>query len=282
MLNRHRPCVVGAVPTCQPSAVMMAMPQVRAGPSGRAVHVPQGPVPVMLQVGGNTVSWTEAGVGTPAIFGPGTEFETLEDYFAPPLAKWGKPYSAMLAFLADQGWFEGLPVDERGILHVNVPFCAGFMECQILFPFLLRVCLGRPGVTGVAVFGADVAHMQGGNWDRKERYVANKYPCATLELRKMDLVQEKLPECSLAIGVHPEATRAEFWRDILANVVRSTRCGGVCVFATYFEVEFQAVLDKCRPLGVNFEVYENPHYKSHPMDMSPALRFLVVARVPQL
>merc|ERR1712194_693797 len=171
---------------------------------------------------------------------------------------------------------------EQGVLHVNCPFCAGFMECQILLPFLERACLPKPGIASVAVFGTDCAHMQGGKWDRKEKYVAKKYRQLTLALRQLDLTCDQLPECGLALGIHPEATRGGFWRDILASVVRSIKCGGVCVFACYFEVEAHAVIDKCKPFGIEFEVHENPYYKMHAVDMSPSLRFFVVGRVTRL
>uniref|UniRef100_A0A7S4UPG8 Uncharacterized protein n=2 Tax=Alexandrium monilatum TaxID=311494 RepID=A0A7S4UPG8_9DINO len=99
-----------------------------------------------------------------------------------------------------------------------------------------------------------------------------------LQLLKMDLAREPLPDSALAIGVHPEATRDEVWGDIFANIIRSVKTGGVCVIATYFEVELQAVQRLCEPLGVRFQVYENPYYKTHPVDRSPSLRYLLVTR----
>jgi len=243
-------------------------------------------VPVTASVAGSeeagqrrrSVTWTEAGPRSPVLIGPGTDFDSLEEYFVPPLAKWGDPYAAMLQFLEQSGWLQGLPLDESGTLRVSVPFCAGFMECQLLLPFLARLFLGRPNVTGVSVLGTDLAPLRGGNWPQKESYAARKFERVRLQLRKTDLAREQLPECSLTIGVHPEATRDPLWGDIFANIMRSMKNGGVCIIATYFEVEVQAVQRLCQPLGVHFQVYENPYYKTHPVDISPSLRFLLVTR----
>lgn len=239
-------------------------------------------VPAAAEAARRTVTWTEAGSYSPVLIGPGTDFETIEDYFAPPVPKWGDPYASMLDFLEQTGWMQDVPLDASGTLRVSVPFCAGFMECQILLPFLARLFLSRPNVCGASVLGSDLAPLRGGNWPQKEKYATKKFTRMRLELRKMDLACEPLPECGLTIGVHPEATRDDaIWGKIFTNIVRSMKNGGVCVIATYFEVELQAVQRLCEPLGVQFQVYENPYWKSHPVDRSPSLRFLLVARCKQ-
>lgn len=228
--------------------------------------------------GKRTVStWIEAGPIAPAVVGPGTDFASMEDYFPPPLPMWGDPYASMLEFLERSGFLQQLPLDASGRLRVSVPFCAGFMECQMLLPMLARLFLGPGKTAGVSILGSDVEEFQGGNWAKKERY-ARRFPNMDLQLRRMDLGREPLPPCGLTIGVHPEATRDKIWEEIFANIVRSMQDGGLLVIATYFEIEFQAVQSYCAPLGVQFQVYENPYYKSHPVDRSPSLRFILVAR----
>jgi len=224
------------------------------------------------------VIWTEACPTASAEFGPGTDFETIEDCFAEPMEKWGEPYGAMLRFLREAGCLEGLPLDGQGIMRVSVPFCAAFMECRILVPFLAELLLGRPAVSGISVLGTDVTVFRGGKWPQKEKYASKKYPGLQLRLRQSDLSREPLPDCALTIAVHPEATRDKLWGDILANIVRSTVQGGVIVIATYFEIEMEAVINFCKPMGICFNVYENPYYKTHPVDKSPSMRFLAVAR----
>mmetsp|Transcript_136899 Transcript_136899/g.381628 ORF Transcript_136899/g.381628 Transcript_136899/m.381628 type:complete len:313 (+) Transcript_136899:2-940(+) len=272
-----------------PVAPRLARPPLACGLQPQPPMQPPGVLwrrPIMLSApqqpeakgGGRSVTWIEAAPYVPVFFGPGTDFETIQEYFAPPLPKWGDPYKAMLQFVEQSGWLEGLPLDEQGVLRVNVPFCAGFMECQLLLPFLARIFLNRPGLAKVSILGSDIVQLRGGNWLQKEKYAQKKYPRIQLQLRQMDLAREQLPACALTIGVHPEATRDKIWADIFANLVRSMKSRGVCIIATYFEIEMQAVQRLCGPLGVSFEVYENPYYKTHPVDLSPSLRFLLLAR----
>mmetsp|Transcript_109818 Transcript_109818/g.321580 ORF Transcript_109818/g.321580 Transcript_109818/m.321580 type:complete len:339 (+) Transcript_109818:115-1131(+) len=272
------PAAIGRAPVL---GSVSSSPAVAPAPQGIPWRAPTTPSVVAAESAGQgtkTVTWTEAGPYSPVVIGPGTDFDTLEEYFAPPLPKWGDPYAAMLQFLEQAGWFQGLPLDESGTLRVSCPFCAGFMECQILLPFLARLFLGRPDVSGLSILGSDLAPLQGGKWPQKEQYAKRKFPRMELQLRKMDLAHDPLPECALTIGVHPEATRDQIWGDIFANIMRSMKHGGVCIIATYFEVEMQAVQRLCEPLGVQFQVYENPYYKSHALDRSPSLRFLLVTR----
>jgi len=214
-------------------------------------------------------------------FGPDSEFDSVEDYFLGPLDMWGEPYKAMLAFLGQTGLLEGLPLDRLGILRVSVPFCAAFMECQILLPFLVRHFLERPVARGLYVLGTDATIFKGAKWPSKEKYAQRNLPRCHLELRQMDLAKEPLPECALTIAVHPEATRDAIWKDIIANLIRSTVPGGVVLVATYFDVEMHEVQRFGAPLGVQFQIFENPYYASHPVEESPSLRFLLVARIGQ-
>jgi len=227
--------------------------------------------------------WTEALTSTAPVnlehIGPGKEFESMEEYFPPPLEKWLAPYASMLDFLLQQGFLERLPVDEQGLLRVSVPFCAGFMECPLLPQFIFDNLLKRPGVCGASILGTELKAIGGNYWPKKERYVAKKFPGVRLQLRLADLAQEALPPCSLCIGVHPEASRLGVWVDILSNVIRSTRPGGLVVFACYFDVEVKATLAVSEPLGLSFQVFENPYYKLHPLPASPNARFIMVGRV---
>eukprot|EP00419_Tripos_fusus_P054199 CAMPEP_0172810514 /NCGR_PEP_ID=MMETSP1075-20121228/8849_1 /TAXON_ID=2916 /ORGANISM="Ceratium fusus, Strain PA161109" /LENGTH=320 /DNA_ID=CAMNT_0013649837 /DNA_START=39 /DNA_END=1001 /DNA_ORIENTATION=+ len=211
--------------------------------------------------------------------GPDADFESIEDSFLPPVDMWGEPYKAMLDFVAQLGVLEGLPLDRSGILRVSVPFCAAFMECQILLPFLAQHFLERRLAQGLYVLGTDATILKGAKWPQKEKYAQRKFSRCQLHLRQMDLTKNSLPECALTVAVHPEATRDPVWEDIIANLIRSTVPGGVVLVATYFDVEVHAVQRYGAPLGVQFQVFENPYYASHSVEESPSLRFLLVARI---
>lgn len=212
--------------------------------------------------------------------GPGADFETAQDYCPPCPAAYGAPYEAMLEFLTRGRWLEGLPLDRDGILQVGVPFCACFHEYALLSAFLARQVLGRPGVAGVSILGTEVASRweEAGFWRRKEKYVARKHPGMKLELRRMDLAAEPLPGCGLALAIHPEATTGGPWPRILANVARSAGGGGLCVVATFFEAEIDAVVRICRSMGIEPQVHENPFWRIHAPPPSAYVRFLALFR----
>eukprot|EP00930_Biecheleria_cincta_P091205 TRINITY_DN80716_c0_g1_i1.p1 TRINITY_DN80716_c0_g1~~TRINITY_DN80716_c0_g1_i1.p1 ORF type:complete len:283 (-),score=50.09 TRINITY_DN80716_c0_g1_i1:50-898(-) len=210
--------------------------------------------------------------------GPGREFATDEDFFMPAMDSWGGPYAEMMRFLLQHGFLEGLPLDSRGLLRVSAPFCGGFMECPTLPQFLSDNFIARQGVAGISILGTELESRLGGYWPQKERYVAKTFPGLVLQLRELDLTKQQLPECALSIGVHPEASRRDFWPVILANVFSSIMPGGVCVFATYFDIEVKGVLTAAEKAGLRLEVFENPYYKTHSLPDSPSARFILVGR----
>ncbi|CAJ1393318.1 unnamed protein product [Effrenium voratum] len=210
------------------------------------------------------------------VVGPGMEFERMEDFFAPPLENWGGPYSAMLDFLLQQGWLQGLPLDLRKLLLVSVPFCGGFMECPALPQFLTEKWLPASQAAGASILGTDERSV--GAWAAKERFVARKFPKLALQLRAADLMALQLPKCSVSLGVHPEATR-KGWAEIISNVVSSLLPGGVCVFATYFDIEAAEVRKVAASKGLRLETFENPYYQARPMPASPSMRYILVGRV---
>jgi len=252
-------------------------------PVGVPAHLaPQHGASVVRTAATSTRTVTYPATGQPLFpkFGPDADFETLEDFFLPPMDIWGEPYKAMLDFVARVGVLERLPLDRLGILRVSVPFCAAFMECQILLPFLSRYFLERPVARGLYVLGTDATIFKGAKWPQKEKYAQKNFPRCQLRLRQMDLAKEPLPECALTVAVHPEATReGRVWEDIIANLIRSTVPGGVVLVATYYDVEVQAVQRYGAPLGIQFQIFENPYYASRPTEEYPSMRFLMVARI---
>ncbi|CAE7041784.1 unnamed protein product [Symbiodinium natans] len=99
-----------------------------------------------------------------------------------------------------------------------------------------------------------------------------------LQCVELDLASQSLPKCSLSLGIHPEATRKN-WQSILANVARSLLPGGVCVFATYFDIEAGQVQRIAASAGLALQLFENPYYKGKAIQSgAPSLRFLLVGR----
>ncbi|CAJ1393319.1 unnamed protein product [Effrenium voratum] len=174
------------------------------------------------------------------VVGPGMEFERMEDFFAPPLENWGGPYSAMLDFLLQQGWLQGLPLDLRKLLLVSVPFCGGFMECPALPQFLTEKWLPASQAAGASILGTDERSV--GAWAAKERFVARKFPKLALQLRAADLMALQLPKCAAV----REAAEV---RKVAASK------------------------------GLRLETFENPYYQARPMPASPSMRYILVGRV---
>eukprot|EP00929_Paragymnodinium_shiwhaense_P094698 TRINITY_DN55461_c0_g1_i1.p1 TRINITY_DN55461_c0_g1~~TRINITY_DN55461_c0_g1_i1.p1 ORF type:complete len:224 (+),score=20.61 TRINITY_DN55461_c0_g1_i1:93-764(+) len=75
--------------------------------------------------------------------GPGTDFESLADYFPPCDSSWAEPYRSMLELLSAKGLLDALPTDSNGVLHVGLPFCGSMQECPVpqLAEALRRHCL---------------------------------------------------------------------------------------------------------------------------------------------
>lgn len=187
------------------------------------------------------------------------------------------PFTNILAFLTANKLVEGLPLDERGVLRVSMPFCASFIECALLAEWLKSTFLVRQGIRGVHVLGTELITDPSYQWDLKEKWVKETFPGMELELRQADLAEEAMPPAALTIGIHPEASRGPPWDRIVANLLRAGH-GGVCVFATFFDVEAQAVTEFCLQQGVQTQVFENAYYNGRQIPSSPWMRFIVVAR----
>eukprot|EP00434_Breviolum_minutum_P001530 symbB.v1.2.001349.t1/scaffold69.1/size353428/4 len=72
-------------------------------------------------------------------------------------------------FLLQQGWLRNLPLDDRKLLLVSVPFCAGFMECPLLPQFFAEHWLPQAEVaSGISILGTDCNSNMA--WSAKERY----------------------------------------------------------------------------------------------------------------
>eukprot|EP00931_Biecheleriopsis_adriatica_P068387 TRINITY_DN42353_c0_g1_i1.p1 TRINITY_DN42353_c0_g1~~TRINITY_DN42353_c0_g1_i1.p1 ORF type:complete len:394 (+),score=62.75 TRINITY_DN42353_c0_g1_i1:54-1235(+) len=194
-------------------------------------------------------------------YGPGLDFESPADFFTPCRKAWREPYQAMLDFLDAHGWFERLPVDAKGILHITLPFCGSVQEVPVLADFLCKRFLGKPGINQISILGTDLYdwNQKGGYWKEKERFVARKYPGLQLKFCQMDLTKAQHPESALTLGIHPECTvETDLWRMILSNVIGATT--GTCLISTFKDMEMEMVQSLCKDLGVEFEVHRNPYW----------------------
>jgi len=190
------------------------------------------------------------------------------------------PYAAALRQLKLQGCFDSLPLDTEGKLRVNIPFCAGFREFRTLGDFLADICTGHPHCTGADVYATDVLEKYGYEWALAQRWYSKTYPRMRLQTRPTDLAQAPLPKAGLTVGIHPEVTKGSFWFPIIGSIVRSSS-SGVCVLATFFEVEMETLknmLNMYKSADSVVSVAENSYYDDHEMPASPPLRYLVTLR----
>lgn len=241
----------------------------------------------------------KAGDPARAIVGAGADYETPEDTF--PACPWSfrAPYEALLEFLLAGGWLNNLPADGEGVVRISVPFCAGFYECPVLAAFLASHVLPNAHVSEVAILASELGEQWelAGYWRQKEKYVSRRHPGVKLRVQRMDLAQQALPPCSLALALHPEATKGGPWPAVLANVLRSAAAGnGLCVFTTFSAGELAEVRAACQAAGAECDVHENPHWHQHPLPLprppprslpplqlespSPFARFIILAKGP--
>lgn len=215
-------------------------------------------------------------------YGPGEDFESPDDFFAPCVEAWRGPYQAMLDFLWENGWLQDLPVDNQGILRVSLPFCGSVQEIQTLVEFLRDRLLVRPDVKSIYILGSDIDdwNQKGGYWIQKERFVNRKYPRILLKFCQIDLGTTQHPDSAWILGIHPECTfTSSPWRKILANIIHAAK--KICLIATFKEGEMEVVRSVCQELKVNFKVHKNPYWigRDEPTGgVPPYLQYLIMVR----
>lgn len=270
-----------------PAAPLLQAPTVQAQPTAPPVaastQMPEEWVPPLKPGKVLVASFDFDGERREVRYGPGEEFESPADFFAPCHSEWRLPYEAMLECLSARGWLDDLPLDAQGILRLALPFCGSVQELPVLVEFLGEHFVGRPGINGVHIFGSDVQNwdLKGGYWRQKEKWAGRKYKGALqLQFRPVDLTREAHPNSALTFGIHPECTAPNSpWPQILTNIIQNT--SGVCMIACFKEGEMEVVCDICQKAGAACEVIENPHWQRNPVPpgtQPPFLRFLVLVR----
>lgn len=199
-------------------------------------------------------------------------------------------YAAFLDALVAWGLLDRLPVDHRGVLRVNAPFCGAFSEVPLLLPFLSRRFVGEGRAAGLEVYGCDL-EPQGVIWATMTEWARRAHDSKVrLQLEQCDLQAQGLPPAGLVIAIHPgpyiNPVDPGPWLQIISNVLRSCICGGRCIFACFFVEEAEAVKMICERLGVHAEVAESPYYQVDPLPLytdyrgvaATPLRYAVVIR----
>jgi hypothetical protein len=190
------------------------------------------------------------------------------------------PYKGLMQFLVDNRLTMGLPLDSRGDLQVSVPFCAHFLEADMLCRLLAQHCVAPNGPAKRAhVYVTDITDHSDpmASWPMIAKWASKAYPMVPISFKASDLSKEKLPQAGLVLAMHPEVTKGGIWHDIVANVLRAAQ-GGLCVFGHFFEQEMQCVFAECEKLGIKAQAFENSFYRGRDMPSSPFIRYIVVAR----
>ncbi|CAE7816540.1 hypothetical protein AK812_SmicGene37479 [Symbiodinium microadriaticum] len=213
-------------------------------------------------------------------YGPGQDFETPEDFFAPCRAALREPCEEMLRVVEALGVLESLQLDAHGTLRVALPFCGSMQELPILAHFLATRCSGRQGVAKISILASDVQDWAplGGYWKQKETYVKRWYPHMDLKFCQLDLHALRHPPSSLTFAFHPECTvHRDLWRRILHNVISAS---AVCIVCTFNDEERKVVLGVCQDLGRQAQCQRNPYYANSKQNGTtpPFLNFLILVR----
>lgn len=197
-----------------------------------------------------------------------------------------RAYLSLLKAMIDWELLDSLPLDHGGRLQVSAPFCGGFSETPLLLPFLAQRFLGHSGSTSLSIFACDLEE-QPVWWTVFQEWAARSLPPnVELQFGRQDLEHQALPPSGLIIAVHPRATLFGPWYNILANVLHACLPGSICIIATFFDCEAQAVTRICQSLGVSVEVRQNPFYEVEPMPTfvdecgveATPLRYVVIVR----
>ncbi|CAE7033046.1 unnamed protein product [Symbiodinium natans] len=214
-------------------------------------------------------------------YGPGQDFESPQDFFAPCRRALREPCETLLQVLEELGGLEGLPLDPTGTLFVALPFCGSSQELPILANFLSTRCLGKRGVAKISILASDVQDWSelGGYWRQKEKYVKRWYERMDLKFCQLDLQGIRHPASSLTFAFHPECTvHRDVWRRILYNVI--TASTGLCVVGTFNDEEMKVVVGVCQELGRRVQCQRNPYYAvPKPGGTTPPfLNYLILVR----
>eukprot|EP00931_Biecheleriopsis_adriatica_P107244 TRINITY_DN81595_c0_g1_i1.p1 TRINITY_DN81595_c0_g1~~TRINITY_DN81595_c0_g1_i1.p1 ORF type:complete len:377 (+),score=81.76 TRINITY_DN81595_c0_g1_i1:36-1166(+) len=188
-------------------------------------------------------------------------------------------YRCILQTLKDRGYTKNLP-SLHGALRVSVPFCGNFNEYATLGSFLAEHCL--QGLDSAEIFGLELSETCALNWAIAQQWFENTHPNIALEIRCGDLAEEVLPPADLTIGIHPEVTKGGCWFRIIGSIVRSS-VGGICVFATFYEVEMKTLvnmIDMHKVEGTTVEVMENPFYENHEKPPHAPMSYIIVVDSP--
>merc|ERR1712196_519150 len=104
----------------------------------------------------------------------------------------------------------------------------------------------------------------------------------------MNLVMEAMQPAGLVLAVRPgpdlSPGKTNAWQQIIPNVLRSCTEGGLCVFASFYEHEVQAIEQICLGHGRRVDIRENPFYLTDPEPVytdylgvaAHPLRFIVI------
>mmetsp|Transcript_60817 Transcript_60817/g.144922 ORF Transcript_60817/g.144922 Transcript_60817/m.144922 type:complete len:248 (+) Transcript_60817:40-783(+) len=189
---------------------------------------------------------------------------------------WGAPYVALLDHIEEKGYADDLPLDPQGVLAVNVPFCAGFVECPILLRWLQRLMERCPAITRINVLAVDLDKDFERAWQQKMEWAAKQYPNISLQLRPANLLQETLPEAGLTLCMHPgpiTEQASDPWPQIMTTVLKAVATNGFCVFAVFSQHELRAVVKTCSDCAMTTTATTpNPYYETHPAPL-PCLAF---------
>jgi len=188
------------------------------------------------------------------------------------------PYLELLNMLSTKGYTRGLPTGPDGTLHVNVPFCGRLHEYPILGKFLADILIAEPSLIGVQVLATEICSDYYYDWAIAERWYREYHPNITLKTFVTDLAEDPLPGAGLTIAIHPEVTKGGRWFQIIGSLIRSSK-PGVCLLATFYEVEMQTVVNMVRMNmveGAEIEVVENPYYSDQADLQHPPMRYLII------
>jgi len=195
----------------------------------------------------------------------------------PPTAN-GAVYKGLLTVITEQGYsMKKLPLDERDVLHVNVPICGVFDEHSLLGNHL-HDNLATHGASSATVLATDLSGKHSLHWHIAERWCSLVHTDVRMFTCPMDLAHDPLPQAGLCIAVHPEVTKGGCWFQIIGSIIRSS-CRGLCVIVTFFQHEMLTVLnmiDMYKSEGTVVKVEENPYYEDHELPESPDMRYIIL------
>jgi len=195
------------------------------------------------------------------------------------------PYGGVLDVVKASGFLKRLPLSEDGVLHVSVPFCAGFQEYGALGNFLAADCLPQlqRKAVGVDVLATEIFDRYSFSWATAQRWLAAIHPQISLRTATLDLALDSLPTAGLFIAIHPEVTRGGCWFQIMGSIIKS--CNGLCVIACFWETEKDTVLNMIemyKKEGSTVQVHENPYYDTHEKPFAAHMRYVILVASPTL